>query len=43
MDDASDFVGNDSLSGIGNDTSNDAMIVLGDNTYHLDSAGDNPR
>ncbi|MFL5119408.1 MAG: hypothetical protein ACJ8C8_02945 [Microvirga sp.] len=33
--------GNDSLTGVGGDTSNDTMIGgLGDDTYHLDSAGD---
>src|SRR5215203_4545975 len=35
------YGGNDSLFGIGNDTSNDTMIGgLGDDTYQLDSAGD---
>ena len=35
------FGGNDSLTGVGGDASNDTMIGgLGDDTYHLDSAGD---
>ena len=35
------YGGNDSLTGVGGDASNDTMIGgLGDDTYHLDSAGD---
>src|SRR5215207_3688663 len=35
------YGGNDSLTGVGGDTSNDTMIGgLGDDTYQLDSAGD---